>query len=316
MRPLRAVPPAIFPAILGLLGLGVAWRIASQTLLVPGQWVELYLGGAVLVAAFGVLAYGAKVALRPAVLAEDLRPLPGRAGLGALGMVIVLTGAVLLPYSGTAALVLALAGLGVQLLVAGVLAVQLLRGPAEQRQPSPVLHLPFVGAIVAVPLLVVLELATLAGLIFWLTLLAATVIGAGSLAVLRARPVPPPLRPAQVIHLAPVSLLASGALMLGKGDIAMICSGIAMGLGAVLLAKVRWLIETGFSALWAAFTFPVSALAAAMLALRAAGAPPIFGTLGSLSLVAATVLTLPIAVLVLRAWASGDLAARTNAARA
>lgn len=316
MTALRRMPPAIFPAVLGLLGLGIAWRAGGRVLAMPEGLSETYLGGVMLLAAAMVLAYAAKLALRPAVLAEDLRPLPGKAGLGALGLCIMMMAEVIFPYSPGAAGGLMLSGLVVQAGIAGLLLVLLVRGPAEQRVPHPVLHLPFVGAIVSVPTLVALELDGLALLIFWLSLAGAVAIGVGSLLMLRRGPIPPPLRPAQAIHLAPASLLSLAALMLGMGDLAMICAGIAMGLAAILLARMRWLTEAGFSPFWAAFTFPVAALAKAFLILRAVGAPPIFGTLGSLALVAATVLCLGIGVMILRMLFTGDLAARTNAARA
>ena len=80
-------PPAIFPVLLGLLGLGLAARKGvavlglSQTPL--GGLVEAVLGAILILWLFAVLALKLKVIRRFGVLAEDMRVLPGRAGLAA-----------------------------------------------------------------------------------------------------------------------------------------------------------------------------------------------------------------------------------------
>ena len=79
----RRVPPAIFPSIMGFLGLGIAWRRAVAAYPVPAGIGEALLGAGVILFAFAAIAYGSKIARRPAVLAEELRILPGRAGVSA-----------------------------------------------------------------------------------------------------------------------------------------------------------------------------------------------------------------------------------------
>jgi tellurite resistance protein len=80
-----------------------------------------------------------------------------------------------------------------------------------------------------------------------------------------------------------------------------------------LLAKARWLTTAGFSPLWGAFTFPLAAFSSAMMSL--AGQSMVFGVLGALSLAGALAIIPPIALRVLKLWASGQLALKTNAAR-
>ena len=76
-------PPAIFPPVFGLFGLGLAWRRAGDTFQMPAALGEMILGAVTLLFVFCALAYGIKVARRPGVIPEDLRVLPGRAGLAA-----------------------------------------------------------------------------------------------------------------------------------------------------------------------------------------------------------------------------------------
>ena len=80
----RGTPPAVFPPVLGLLALGLAWRRAGPQLPAGVAGLgEAVLGAATLLALFALVAYAAKVAQRPGVLVEDLRILPGRAGVTA-----------------------------------------------------------------------------------------------------------------------------------------------------------------------------------------------------------------------------------------
>ena len=104
-------PPAVFPVILGLLGLGLALRQALAALQLPGGLVEAALGALLVLWAFGWLALAVKVARRPGVLAEDMRVLPGRAGLAAASMSGMAAASVLLPYAPGVALAVALAAL-------------------------------------------------------------------------------------------------------------------------------------------------------------------------------------------------------------
>ena len=79
-------PPAIFPSILGFLGLVIALRLAFGRLGLEQGPVDLLAGLSVALWAFGAVAYCAKLARRPGVVLEDLRVLPGRSGLAALTM--------------------------------------------------------------------------------------------------------------------------------------------------------------------------------------------------------------------------------------
>ena len=305
----RRTPPAIFPPVMGLFGLGLAWRRGTEAVgLAPGL-AEALLGAVTLLYLFALLAYLAKVARRPAVVAEDLRILPGRAGLTAANLSGMLLAAALVPFAPG----LALGVLGVALLSHVLLGLTLLRlfltGPEEARVITPVWHLTYVGYIIAPLSLIPLGYAGLAQGILYATIPVAVAIWAVSLYQIATRIPPAPLRPLLAIHLAPASLFATVAAMLGLGGLATGFLVLALAILLVLLAAGVWLTQSGFSALWGAFTFPIAAWASALLVNG-------WQVSGLLVLAAATGIVVTIAVKVMQAWAKGGLAVKTNAAQA
>ncbi|MFN3938274.1 MAG: tellurium resistance protein [Gemmobacter sp.] len=305
----RRTPPAIFPPIMGLLGLGLAWRPALAAAGIPGGAAEAWLGAASLLWAFAAIAYLGKVVQRPAVVVEDLRLLPGRAGLAAAVLGGLLVAAALVAYAPGAARWMAFGGLALHALLAVTVARIILGGPPEGRVVTPVFHLTFVGFILGALALAPLGHTGAASAILWATMAVAAAVWAVSLRDLAARIPPAPLRPLLAIHLAPASLFATVAALMGHHDLALAFAALAGAILLVLLAVARWLTVAGFSALWGAFTFPLAACAGAFLAVGWAVA-------GIMLTVAASAVTLWVALRVLRDWARGSLAERTNAATA
>jgi tellurite resistance protein len=303
-------PPAIFPPILGLLGLAIALRLAlGQLSLDPGLG-DLLAGVAVALWLFAAFAYGVKIVRRPGVVVEDLRVLPGRSGLAAMTMGGMATATLVAPHAAGVAQGLILVALAGHAVLA-LLLLRLLAGlPPEARQVNPTLHLSLVGFIVAGPAAVLAGWPGLAMVLFWVTLPVALVIWGLSVWQF-ARNVPPPLRPLLAIHVAPAAVLASVAALLGMVTLAM---GLALGglaLAVVLAGSSRWLLGVGVTPMWGALTFPLAALAAALI--RVGG---IWQSVG----IGLTVLALGVipAILwwVLKRWPGGKLAAVTNAAEA
>lgn len=304
-------PPAVFPSILGLLGLAGAVRLMLGRLgLDPGPG-DLLAGLAVALWAFAAVAYGVKLARRPVVVIEDLRVLPGRSGLAALTMGGMAAAGLVASYGGAAGavlLVLSLAGHA----VLAVLLVRLLVGlPPEARAVNPTLHLSFVGFIVGAAPALALGWGWLAEVLFWASLPVALAIWALSLRQF-ARAVPPaPLRPLLAIHLAPEALFATVAGLLARPELGTLFAGLGLVYAIVLAASGRWLLEAGVTALWGAFTFPLAALATALLLTGGVWLWP------GVVLVVVTLGVNP-AILwwVLKRWPGGKLAAVTNAAEA
>ncbi len=307
----RRVPPAIFPAIMGIFGLGLAWRRGAEVFGAPRGIGEAILGAVTLLFLFSLLAYTVKLLRRPAVLAEDLRILPGRAGAAAMVLCLYLLSMTLAPYAAPFARGVLWAGFAAHAVLVLLLLRQLLTGPAEQRRVTPVWHLSYVGFIIGALAATVFELYLLALSLFAVTALLAAFIWAVSAEQMVKETVPAPLRPLLAIHLAPLALFGLVADALELDAVAMGCAGIAALAVLWFLARARWLTEAGFSALWGAFTFPIAATANLWLSLGGIWRVP-----GGVALVAATLVVLPIGWKVIALWARGQLAIRTNAATA
>ena len=304
-------PPAIFPPILGLLGLAAALRLMLGRLGWDQGPGDLLAGLAVTLWAFGALAYGVKLARRPAVVIEDLRVLPGRSGLAALTMGGMAAAGLLAAYSGPVAAVLLVLSLVGHAALAVLLARLLLSLPPEARAVNPTLHLSFVGFIVAAAPALTLGWGTLAEAVFWTMLPVALGIWGLSLWQFAKRVPPAPLRPLLAIHLAPAALLGMVAGMLAMPELGVMFAGFGLVYAIVLLASVRWLLETGVTAMWGAFTFPLAALAMALMVSGGVWLWP-----GVVLTVVALAVNPSVLWWVLKRWPGGKLATVTNAAEA
>lgn len=171
-------PPAVFPVILGLFGLGLALKRGLAALAVDTGMADAILGAVTALWAFAIFAYLAKLARRPAVVLEDLRVLPGRTGLAAATMGGMLVAVELAGLSASVAKVILLLALGAHLGLALALVRVLLRLPPEARDVNPAWHLSFVGFIVGAVAAVPLGWDGLAMALFWATLPVASVIWA------------------------------------------------------------------------------------------------------------------------------------------
>ncbi len=306
-------PPAIFPPILGLFGLGMAWRRAAPVLHVPPFLGELILGAVVLLYLFALGAYLLKFSRRPAVFGEDLHTLPGRAGLSTLTMSGMLMAAALVPHApALAGTVLGAALLGHLAIAIAVIAI-LWPLPLRARRMTPVWHLTFVGFIVGPVAGVPLGWLALSDAILWIMLASAITIWLGHGLLMLGGPVPAPLRPTLAIHLAPAALLGIVAALLGYKGLALAMALLSIVILGWLLLRILWITEAGFSPFWGAFTFPLAAFANLML-LMVVPHGDAFRILGAVALVAATLLIPWIALRILKMWLSGQLAAKTNAA--
>ncbi len=303
------MPPAVFPGIFGLLGLGMALRRGLDALGQPAAIAETLLGAVCALWAFAAVGYIIKMTRRPAVLLEDLRILPGRAGLVSASLGLMMIAAVLVPYSATIAKAVLFIALALHTALALTVIRVLLTAPPEARGITPVWHLSFVGFIVGAVSAAPLGLTGLATALLWGTIPIAGGIWAVSLVQLIRRIPPAPLRPLMAIHLAPASLFATVAALLGRFELGFAFAVLAGIIFIALVASVRWLTEAGFSAMWGAFTFPLAAFAACLFALG-------LDTTGVMALIFALGVVPFVVFRIMKAWAGGQLAAKTNAAQA
>lgn len=309
LPPFARMPPAVFPSVMGLLGLALALFRALDAAGLPTAAAELAMGLAAGLWLFCAAGYARKLSLRASVIAEDLAILPGRAGLAAGSVSAFLTAAILATFAPSLAKVVLPMAFALHALIVVLIIRAIVTAPEEARGVTPVWHLVFVGPIVGALAAVPLGWTTLASLILWGTIPLALGIWAASARQLLRRIPPAPLRPLLAIHLAPASLFASVAGLLGYAALAQgfVALGALIFLG--LLVKVRWITEAGFSALWGAFTFPLAAFASALL-ITGWSVPGIAVTTFALGV------NLTIAGKVIRLWPKGTLAAKTNAATA
>ena len=311
----RRVPPAIFPAVLGLLGLVATWRRAVDVFGFPAAPVDLAAGMVSLLFAYCLVAYGAKFFFRPGVMLDDLKTLPGRTGLAALFIGLMVEAAILAPMARGLALACLVVGFLGLLGIALRVLVQRLSGTDTSGPVSPAMHLVFVGFILVPGAALALDVVT--GTLPWLIgycAAAAVVVTAVSIRPLLTGEGQPPLRPLQVIQLAPAGFVAGAAMLTGQtllGAISLIWAAV---LAAIFLVRIRWLTEGEFSGFWSAFTFPVTAFAGALLIGSQYFDMEVLRYLGAIVLVAATLYIPAIAYRVLKLWAKGMLAAKTNAA--
>lgn len=315
---LRRTPPAIFPPIFGLFGLGLAWRRGAESLGgtggLPAGLGEAILGAVTLLYLVCLAAWLGKPLRRPAVALEELRVLPGRAGLAGMTLAAMLMAATLVPYGAGLATAVAITAFAAHCaLILGNLWL-MARGPEEARTVTPVWHVTYVGFIIGPLAGIPLGHLGIATAILYLTIPVAIAIWAVSLWQLATRIPPPPLRPLLAIHLAPAAMFATVAAMLGLPVLGAIFTAVAAAIFLALLAAGRWITVAGFSPMWGAFTFPLAAFASALFA--NAGGSEIMRWAAVTVLVAATLAIPAIAAKVLQAWARGGLAERTNAARA
>ncbi len=318
----RNTPPAIFTVILGLFGLTLAWRAGAQTSVVPVEVSQMLLGAVVALFATAVVPYGVKALRRPASVIEDMRILPGRGGLAALAVCFSALASGLVPMAPESATRVMYFALAFHALLALLIIYVLASGPAEQRRVTPLWHLSFVGFIVAAVSGTALGYFQLAQTIFWATIIAALLIwGASAAQLLKVTP-PPPLRPMLAIHLAPASLFGIVALGFPADQFPMmpLMANVAAWVAALillaLLIKLPRIMEAGFTPLWGAFTFPMTACATLFLTLATQTGGLLPKIVGVALLVGATFFVPWVAMKVIQMWMKGTLATKTNASKA
>lgn len=298
------LPVVVFPPLLGLFGLGLAWRRAALSPLgLPEAAGELILGAVSLLYAFFLALYMLKFLRRPAVIRDDLAAPAGRAGSAAMLLCLYLAAAAVLPHSAPLAEALFWAGLALHLGLVILLVGVLLSGPPEGRRITPVWHLSFVGFILAAPIAPALGHIGI-GFVLFLTMAAlAGLIWSAEVEALGAALPPAPLRPLLAIHMAPAAVLGLTANVMGLVIMAHIFAVIAAAMMLALILTLRWATRSGFSPLWGAFTFPLTAAASLWLSLGGFWFWP-----GAATLAAASLAVPVIAFRVLRLWAGGRLA--------
>lgn len=270
------IPAAYFGAVLGLAGLGGAWRVAHQVWGLPalvGEALELVASVTWIVL---LVLYAAKWIGDPGAGREEARHPVQCCFIGLIGVATMLVSLGLLPYWPAGARLLFLAGAAFTGLFAIWRTGGLWRGERDEATSTPVLYLPSVagGFVMATA-------ATAMGYAAWGRL----ALGVGLFAwlaiesVLLRRlyngpPLAPALRPTLGIQLAPpvVGCVAYLAVNGGRADlIAYALIGYGLMQALILVRLSGWILEQPFTPSYWAFTFGTTALATACLKLSQEG---------------------------------------------
>lgn len=270
------IPASYFGMVLGLSGLGTAWRVAAQVWHLPpvvGEAISLTSAG---VWAILLILFALKwLMARPDAAAEAAHPV-ACCFIGLAGVATMLAAGGLLPYCHDLAVAMVVAGAVFTVLFGVWRTGGLWQGGRDPGFSTPVLYLPTVaGGFVSAILLSAVGHPDWARLLFGSGLLSWLAIE--SVLIHRFYTAPAmaeAMRPTLGIQIAPapVGLLAYLSVNPGPADLA---AYMLLGYGLlqtlVIIRLLPWIRKEPFAASYWAFTFGITALATGPLRLMARG---------------------------------------------
>ena len=300
---LARLPAVLFAVPVGLFGLAAAWRRAKGFGWSFAEPVGVALAwAAAALATVLVLLYAAKCLRHPRVIAvEFANPVTG--SLMALIPLSLLLGTVCFGTAGqTGWLTLTLVALALQGVVAMRVVSILATGALPAAAVTPALYLPpTAGGFVGAMALSSLAYPGWAALLFGMGLASWALLEVRVLNRLFEGPMPEALRPTIGVELAPpsVATLAAGTIWPElPGEVLIVGLGVAAGPFVAVMARYKWWHNVPFSIGFWSFSFPLAALAGAVVeVVRRGGWPPVVGG------IALAVASAVIAVLAVRTMA-------------
>jgi tellurite resistance protein len=276
------VPASFFSIVLGLAGLGTAWRAAARAYGVSDWLADALL--AVSAALFlGILVAQVLRAVRAGALRAELEhPISGSlAALGPASLLLLAAGVA--AHQRDVALALFWIGAAAQVALGVWLVGRWFLSAAEPRTVTPALHLPSVGFLVAALAAGAAGRADAGWLFFGAGVVLWIVVSASLLdRYLSAGELPAAARPLLAVEIAPpaAALLAWQSLEGGAPDaVSRMLLGYALFQGLVVARLLGRLRDVPFSPSYWAFAFPLSALAAGALRQSAAAPGSVAGAL-------------------------------------
>jgi tellurite resistance protein len=264
------VPASYFGIVLGVIGLGNAWRVAHRIWQLPsaiGETLE-WLGALIWLAL--ALLYLAKWLFEKTRAIEELRHPVQCCFVGLLGVTTLLVAGAMAPYSHAMAFVLFTLGASYTIAFAAWRTGGLWQGGRDVTQTTAVLYLPTVaGSFVTATVASALgypgwgQLAFGAAAFSWVAIESVLINR-----LFLADPMPPPIRPTLGIQLAPPAVGAVAFLAITAGTpnlFANVLIGYALLQGLILLRMMPWIGKQPFAASYWGFSFGVTALATAPL---------------------------------------------------
>lgn len=266
---LMHVPVPLFAVIMGVTGLGIAWRKAGVTLGLPGMIGEAVLALAALLFVVIAALYILKAVRHPAVVMQEFRHPVRAAFFPTISVGLLLLSIAATPHDRTVALALWSVGAALHLGLTLILVGRWLTGPVEITHSSPAWFIPVVGNII-----VPVAGAPLGqneaswffyaiGLVFWGVLF--TVI---FYRLVFHAPLPAKIVPTLFILIAPPAMAFLATMALGDGHLtpfARILFHFGLFLTLLLATLARTFLAVPFAVSWWAYTFPLDAIAVAAL---------------------------------------------------
>jgi tellurite resistance protein len=307
-----AVPASFFGIVLGLAGLGGAWRVAARVWQLPSVIGEALMLIAGIVWALMLALYMAKwIYAREEALQELEHPIQC-CFVGLIGVATMLISMAALPYSRLVAQIAFAVGAAFTLAFAVWRTGILWHGGREPGTTTPVLYLPAVaGSFVIATAAAALghrdwgQLAFGAGLFSWFAIESVLLHRLYTVASM-----PAPLRPTLGIQLAPpvVGGVAYLSVTTGTPDLlayALLGYGLLQAL--LLLRLLPWIRQQPFAPSYWAFTFGATALAAIPLDMMERGTTEAVALIAPYIFVATNIVVGLIALATLRLMLKGQL---------
>lgn len=308
---LAHVPVGLFASVMGLAGLGLAWRTAHELLAWPAWIGEALLALAAVSFAGTALIYALRALRYPALFLGDCRHPLRSSFLAAITVGAMLLSIGLDRYAPGLAPILWFIAATSHLIIAVLVMAQWCRRNHEIQHSNPAWFIPVVGNIVA-PIGGVLygfpEYSWFffsVGVVFWLVLFPILLNR-----ILFHGQMPAKLLPTLFILLAPpaVSCVAYLGLNGGQPDaLVRILLYTGLFIGLLLLALAPMLAKVPFALSWWAYTFPAAAISIAVLRGGHAIGGAFLAQLGPVLLILASVVVLTVSARTLTALIGGRL---------
>lgn len=317
----RHFPVTMFASVLGLAGLGLAWREAADAFGFTDAVGELFLGFAAgfYVAVLGL--YALKAVRHPdALVADFIDPIRG-CYFAAASMGLLLLSSAAAPHAPWLAEALWLVGAPVNMAVTLATVSGWMTREFHMHHATPVWFLPIAGNLLASIAGTPLGYGEIGwmifavGFIFWLVLQVIIFYR-----LLFHEPMEQPLRPTIVIMLAPPALAAIAFQVLAAGaagpateagtttsGVATMLYGLTLFIAALLLTQARTLMRLPFALSNWSYTFPLSAFTVAATLYAAQHDSWAADAIAIAGLAAATLITLYVFAITAKALLAGAL---------
>lgn len=264
------LPVGMFAISVGLFGLIGAWRRAAAFgWPVAADIATVLTWPAAAVWVISLILYALKCKRHPqSVMQEYQHPVQG--SLQALLPLSILLAVIHFnqPDQGVW-LVLALVALGLHIVIALRVVATLATGRMPTNAITPALYLPVVGgALVGAMTLATLHYPGWAAMLFGTGLSGWALLEARILSKLFEGPMPEGVRPTIGVELAPPAIATLAAAVIWPqlpGEVLMIGLGVSIAPFVAVLARYRWWCGVPFSVGFWSFSFPLAALASAIL---------------------------------------------------